>query len=125
MLVHLTSIQAGSWEKLIVGNFNGYRSRLSFHEFEKPQTVPNLPPGEAGTLTGTPPLAAMLQTDLRGMGRAEQTRQAGSLTGTADSEKAVCPWPEVQNGFILFVNTEILLSHLGNSNFTEKESCSC
>lgn len=36
-------------------------------------------------------------------------------------EKDVRPWPEVQNGFILFVNIEILLSHLGNSNFTEKK----
>lgn len=44
-----------------------------------------------------------------------------SLTGRADMEKDVRPWPEVQNGFILFVNIEILLSHLGNSNFTEKK----
>lgn len=76
-------------------------------------------------LTGTLPLAVMLQTDLRGMGRAEQTRQLLSLTGIAESEKDACPWPKVQNGFILFANTEILLSHLGNSIFTEKESCSC
>lgn len=96
-----------------------------FMSLQKPQTVPNLPQGEAGTLTGTLPPAVMLQTDLRGTGRAEQTREVGSLTGTADSEKDVRPWPKVQNGFILFVNTEILLSHLGNSNFTEKESCSC
>lgn len=38
-------------------------------------------------LTGTLPLAVMLQTDLRGMGRAEQTRQLLSLTGIAESER--------------------------------------
>lgn len=92
---------------------------------QKPQTVPNLPQGEAGMLTGTSSLAVMLETDLCGIGWAEQMRQVVSLTGIADLEKDVCPWPKVQNGFILFVNTEILLSHLGNSNFTEKENCSC
>lgn len=70
-------------------------------------------------------LAVLLQIDLHGTSRVEQTRQVVSLTGIADSEKDVCPWPKVQNGFILFVNTEILLPHLGNSNFIEKESCSC
>jgi len=55
------------------------------------------------------------------MGWAELSRLAVSLTGRADMEKDVRPWPEVQNGFILFVNIEILLSHLGNSNFTEKK----
>lgn len=72
-----------------------------------------------------PSPAVMLQTDLHGTRRVEQTKRVVSLTGITDSEKNVCPWPKVQNGFILFVNTEILLSHLGNSNFTEKESCSC
>lgn len=76
-------------------------------------------------LTETLPLAGMMQSDLHGMGRAGETREAVSLAGMAGSEKDVCPRPKVQNGFILFVNTEILLSHLGNSNFTEKESCSC
>lgn len=62
------------------------------------------------------------------MGWAELSRLAVSLTGRADMEKDVRPRPEVQNGFILFVNIEILLSHLGNSNFTEKKkkgSSSC
>lgn len=76
-------------------------------------------------LTGTLPLAGTLQSDLHGMGRAGETREVVSLERVAVPEKDVCPWPRVQNGFILFVNTEILLSHLGNSNFTEKESCSC
>lgn len=88
---------------------------------QKPQTVADLPQGEAGMLTRTLALVMMLETNLPGMGRAEQTRMVVSLTGRADSEKDVCPWPKVQNGFILFVNTEILLSHLGNSNFTKKK----
>lgn len=33
---------------------------------QKPQTVPNLPQGEAGMLTGTFSLAAMLETDETG-----------------------------------------------------------
>lgn len=76
-------------------------------------------------LTKTLPLAEMLQSDLHGTGSAGESRQVVSLAGIAGSEKDVCPQPEVQNGFILFVNTAILLSHLGNSNFTEKVSCSC